>query len=391
MTRTPPALITLILLTGFAPLSLNMFMPSLAGMAVDLGTDYATISLAVSGYLAITAGVQLILGPLSDRIGRRPVVLIALGTFTLASVGCVMARDVQTFLAFRMLQAGMVAGYTMAMAIVRDTRDAQAAVSLIGYIGMAMAVAPMLGPVLGGVLDQAFGWRATFITYAAMGAGLFLLAWFDLGETRVRATASRAPARALLRTPLFWAYALCGAFSVGAFYIFITGVPLVAVSTFGVTTAQLGALIGSITVGFMAGSFVTGRLGCHVRGPAIVIAGRVVACTGLGAALALWGLGVTSPWAFFAGTMCVGFGNGLTMPGSMSGAMSARPDLAGTASGLMGALIVAGGAVLTALTGAVLPEVGGAPVLLALMLGSSLAGLALAFWAGRLSARLPPA
>lgn len=383
MPRTPPHLITLILLTGCSPLALNMFMPSLAGIAVDLDTDYATVSLAVSGYLAITAVVQLILGPLSDRIGRRPVVLLALGTFTLASIGCVMAQSIEAFLAFRMLQGGMTAGYTMSMAIVRDTRDDRTAVSLIGYIGMAMAVGPMLGPVLGGVLDQAFGWRATFVAYSIMGAALLVLTWIDLGETRAKAVSTPAQAGTLLRSQLFWAHALCGAFSVGAFYIFVTGVPLVAVSTFGVTTAQLGALIGSITVGFMAGSFVTGRLGKRLAPATIVTAGRMVACAGLAVALVLWGLGVTSAIVFFAGTICVGFGNGLTMPGSLSGAMSVRPDLAGIASGLMGALILAGGAVLTAMTGAVLPESGGAPVLLALMLASSAVGLLLALWTGR--------
>jgi len=184
-TRTPPHLLTLILLTGFSPLSLNMFMPSLANIADDLLTDYATVSLSISGYLAITAVIQLIIGPLSDRIGRRPVLLAAVFVFTCASVGCILAQDIRTFLFFRMLQGGMTAGYTLSMAIVRDTRSERQAASLIGYIGMSMAIAPMLGPVLGGLLDTAFGWRANFVFYAVSGFILFAFCWFDLGETKI--------------------------------------------------------------------------------------------------------------------------------------------------------------------------------------------------------------
>ena len=108
---------TLIVLTGFSPLSLNMFMPSLNSIAVDLQTDYATVSWTVSGYLAITAMIQLIIGPLSDRIGRRPVLLVAVFLFACASVGCMLAQDIWTFLFFRMFQGGMTAGYTLSLAI----------------------------------------------------------------------------------------------------------------------------------------------------------------------------------------------------------------------------------------------------------------------------------
>ena len=105
---TPPHLHTLILLTAFSPVTLNMFPPSLANIADDLQTDYAVVSLAIAGYLAVTAVIQLIAGPLSDRFGRRPVLLSALSVFTLASMGCALADDIWTFLAFRMLQGSML-------------------------------------------------------------------------------------------------------------------------------------------------------------------------------------------------------------------------------------------------------------------------------------------
>ncbi|WP_299631826.1 multidrug effflux MFS transporter [uncultured Roseobacter sp.] len=386
--KTPPHLLTLILLTGFSPLSLNMFLPSLASIAVDLGTNYATVSWSVSGYLAITAVIQLIVGPLSDRIGRRPVLLVAVLVFAIASTGCVLAQNIGTFLVFRMLQGGIIAGYALSLAIVRDTRSERQAVSLIGYIGMSMAVAPMLGPMLGGVLDTFFGWQSIFLFYAVSGFGLLAICWVDLGETRPKATEpSRAPligSTALIREPLFWAYALCGTFSVGAFYIFLTGAPLVAQATFEVSTAELGFYIGTITVGFMCGGFVAGRFGAGFDPTTIMIAGRLFACTGLALGLVLLALGATSPYLFFGSTIFVGLGNGITMPGSNAGAMSVRPELAGSAVGLSGALIVAGGAILTALTGLAVSEANGPQVLLSLMLASSGVALAFAVWAASL-------
>ncbi|WP_317960762.1 MFS transporter [Phaeobacter inhibens] len=180
--RTPPHLITLILLTGFSPLSLNMFLPSLANIAVDLETDYGTVAWAVSGYLTVTAIIQLIIGPMSDRIGRRPVLLGVLLAFVFASLGCVSAQNIEAFLLCRMLQGGIIGGYALSLAIVRDTRSEREAVSLIGYIGMTMAIAPMVGPMLGGLLDTFLGWRSIFAFYAASGFGLLILCWLDLGD-----------------------------------------------------------------------------------------------------------------------------------------------------------------------------------------------------------------
>ncbi|MEM8979760.1 MAG: multidrug effflux MFS transporter [Pseudomonadota bacterium] len=387
--QTPPALITLVLLTGFSPLSLNMFMPSLAGIAADLQTDYATIAWAVSGYLAVTAVIQLCIGPLSDRVGRRPLLLVATALFACASVGCVVAQDATTFLVFRMLQGGMTAGYTLSMAIVRDTRSEREAVSLIGYIGMSMALAPMLGPMLGGFLDVAFGWRSVFVFYAVSGFLLFGLCWMDLGETKP-ARASLSPgdpfeALALLRAPLFWAYALCGAFSIGVFYIFLTGAPLVAQTRFGLTTGQLGVYIGTITVGFMLGGFLSGRFGKNFSSAQLMLGGRVVALFGLVLGLILlFSRDVSAP-VFFACTCFAGLGNGLTVPGSSAGAMSVRPDLAGSAAGLSGAIVVGMGAILTAITGAMIGPEKGAEMLLMLMLSAAGLGFLLALWAVHLT------
>jgi Bcr/CflA subfamily drug resistance transporter len=391
--KTPPHLATLILLPAFSVLSLNMFLPSLANIAADLNADYATVSLAVAGYLAVTAVVQLVVGPLSDRIGRRPIVLAALTSFVIASVACSLAQDVWSFLIFRMFQGGIVSGYALSLAIVRDTTSERKAAGLIGYISMTMAIAPMLGPMLGGVLDTAFGWRANFYFYAIFGLLLLVICWIDLGETKTNKTEENGIApervRTLIAEPLFWAYALCTTFSTGAFYIFLTGAPLVAASEFGVNTAQLGFYIGTITAGFMLGSFLSGRLAPRYEPSTMMLAGRLTACAGLLVGLVAMLASFLNPVIFFGSTIFVGLGNGLTMPSSNTSAMSVRPNLAGSAAGLNGAMVVAGGAILTTLTGLALPEEGAAVILNLLMLAASGAGLICVLWAMALKAKMP--
>ena len=393
---SPPHLFTLILLTAFATLSLNMFLPSLGNIAEDFQADYTLVSLAVGGYLAVTAVIQLIVGPLSDRLGRRPVLLAAIAIFAVASAGCAFSQDVWTFLAFRMLQGGMIAGYVLSLAIVRDTTDEQNAAGLIGYISMAMAIAPMLGPMLGGLLDTAFGWRANFHFYTACGVFLLILCWFDLGETldpnQSGDTGKRERIRALFGETRFWGFALCTAFSTGAFYIFLAGAPLVAKTAFGVSTAELGLYIGSITAGFMTGSFISTRLAATLPVATLMLAGRLVACSGLAAGILLALAGYLTPLLYFGATIFVGLGNGITLPGSNAGALSVRPKLAGSAAGISGSLTVATGAVLTTLTGVLLTEENAATMLIAIMFAASFAGLLAALWVRFLPpSRLGPA
>ncbi|MEQ8899138.1 MAG: multidrug effflux MFS transporter [Roseovarius sp.] len=393
-TKTPPHLATLVLLPAFSVLSLNMFLPSLANIAADLEAEYGTVSLAVAGYLAVTAIVQLVVGPLSDHIGRRPVLLAALASFSIASVACSLAQDVWTFLIFRMFQGGIISGYALSLAIVRDTTSERKAAGLVGYISMSMSIAPMLGPMFGGVLDTAFGWRANFYFYAVFGLLLLVICWIDLGETKPARSeptgARREGIRTLLCEPLFWAYSLCTTFSTGAFYIFLTGAPLVAASEFGVTAAQLGFYIGTITAGFMLGSFLSGHFAPKFEPSTMMLAGRLTACIGLAVGLGVNLAGYLTPVIFFGSTIFVGLGNGLTMPSSNISAMSVRPGLAGSAAGLNGALVVAGGAVMTTLTGLLLPEEGAGVTLHLLMLVASGAGLISVLWAMRLNAEKAP-
>ena len=378
-TLRPPRLLTLVLLSALSIVSLNMFLPSLGNIAKEFEVDYALVNVSIAGYLAVTAIVQLTIGPLSDRYGRRPVVLINLAVFSAASVGCLLATDITAFLICRMLQAGIASGHAISLAIVRDTHEPERAAGLIGDMATAWAIAPMLGPVLGGYLDEHYGWRASFWMFAILGASVFTLCWFDLRETnKQRSTSMLAQLRAypdLFCSRRFWGYAVCMAFSVGAFFIYLTGAPIVARHVFGLSTSTVGIVLGLITVGFIAGTILSGRMAGKIPLIAMIICGRVVACVGLSAGLVLIFLGVVTEVTYFASCMFVGLGNGLTMPSANAGILSVRPHLAGTAAGLSAALLVAGAALLSALAGMLVTAENAAPALLALMLASSAVGL----------------
>ena len=386
--KSPPGIITLILVTGLSTLSLNMFIPSLANISEALEANYGLTSLSIAGYLGMTAILQIVMGPLSDRYGRRPVLLAGISIFTVASTGCLLATDIWTFLAFRMVQASVICGAALSPAIVKDMVPARQAASLLGYISMAMAVAPMLGPMFGGALDQLFGWRANFVAFIAIGAAVFCLCWIDLGETNRRPSSTFAQQFAtypeLLSSRRFWGYSLCMAFSTSAFYAFLAGAPLVAKTLFAMSTGTLGLYIGSITAGFFLGSFLSGKFAEHYHLTSLMIAGRLAACAGLTAGLAIFAAGYAHEIFLFGATVFVGIGNGLTLPSSNVGAMSVRPQLAGSAAGLAGALTVAAGAVVTFLTGAILTDQNGVYVLLIMMLACSALGLLAALVVRRL-------
>jgi len=381
---SPPKLFTLILLSALSIVSLNLFVASLSNIAEEFQTDYALVNLAIAGYAGMTAVLLLIIGPLSDRFGRRPIIIAGLVIFILASLGCLLATDISTFLFFRLLQGAIISGSVLSNAVVRDMVPAREAASKLGYLAMAWAVAPMLGPVLGGVLDGLFGWRASFVTFAGLGVAILSLCWVDLGETNK--TPSETFAKQfetypeLLRSRRFWGYALCMAFSTGAFYAFLGGVPLVAKTMFGMSTASLGFYIGTITAGFLLGSYLSGRYARRYSLTTMMIAGRIVACFGLVIGLVLFLSDVIHVFSLFGTCVFVGVGNGITMPSSSAGAMSVRPKLAGSASGLSGALTVLGGAVMASITGALVTEQNGVYSLLGMMLFSSLMGLVAALY-----------
>ena len=379
---TPPHIATLILVSGLGALSTSIFLPSLAHMAEDFGTSYAVMNIAVSGYLLTTAVLQIVLGSVADTLGRRPVMIGSLAIFVLATLGTLMAPEVGTFLVFRMMQGVAVAGIVLSRAVVRDTVGQDEAASRIGYITMGMALIPMIGPMIGGALDQAWGWRASFVALAASGALVLLIVAADQGETgRSRGGGLAAQVRhypTLLRSRRFWGYSLCAMFASGAFFALLGGAAFVAGRIFGLSPLWTGIALGSPAIGYAAGNFLSGRLSVRVGIDRMAMVGCAVATLGLGLSLVLAAFGAVGPLVFFGFCVTLGLGNGMALPNAMAGSISVRPELAGTASGLSGAIMTAGGAALSVIAASVLSVESGPWPLQAIMAGSSvLAGLSL--------------
>ena len=376
---TPPHIITLVLLAGLGALSMNIFLPSLPVMAEYFGTEYRLMQLSVALYLGVNAVLQLFLGPISDRFGRRPVTLTAIVVFLVATVGTLVAPNVETFLAFRALQAVIIAGLVLGRAVVRDMVGQEEAASMIGYVTMGMAVVPMVGPMIGGLLDEAFGWQASFLLLLGCGIALLWLAWSDMGETARNRSSSFAEQfrqyPELLTARRFWGYCAASAFASGAFFAYLGGAPYVGSEIFGLSPAVLGLYFGAPALGYAAGNFLSGRFSVRVGVNHMVLWGTLVTCAGLGLLIALYAAGLEHPAVFFGFFTFVGLGNGMVLPNATAGMLSVRPRLAGTASGLGGAITIGGGAALSALAGALLTPGSGPYPLLFLMLSTSVASV----------------
>jgi DHA1 family bicyclomycin/chloramphenicol resistance-like MFS transporter len=373
---TPPHIITLVVIAGVAALCMNLFLPSLTAMALYFETDYAVMQFAVSGYLAATACLQLIIGPLSDLFGRRPVMLASIAIMIVATLVCMLAPDITVFMIGRVAQAAVVSGFVLARAIVRDMVPMEQAASMIGYVTMGMSVVPMVGPTVGGLLNDVSGWQSSFALLALLGVGILVLAWFDLGETNHNRSASFSQQfhawPELLRSPLFWGYALTSTFSSGMFFSFLGGAPFVGSVLYGLAPAMLGLQFFFMASGYMLGNFVSGRYASQIGITRMMLSGNIIAIAGIVIAIALISIGAESPYAFFVPLALIGVGNGVTLPSANAGMVSVQPHLAGSASGLGGAMTIGGGAALSVLASSVLSKEDGTWPLLIVMLATGL-------------------
>ncbi|MGB3177339.1 MAG: multidrug effflux MFS transporter [Albidovulum sp.] len=373
---TPPHIVTLVVIAGLSALAMNIFLPSLPGMTEWFHTDYRLMQLSVSLYLGMSAVLQVAIGPISDRYGRRPVLLWSVALFLLATLGTLLARDVTVFLAFRMMQAVIATGMVLSRAAIRDMVPAAEAASMIGYVTMGMSLVPMIGPAIGGVLDQAFGWQANFALLLALGALSFWLIWADLGETFTpRSDGFAGQFRQypeLLASPRFWGYSLTAAFSSGSFFAYLGGAPFVGSEIYHLPPGVLGIYFAAPAFGYAFGNYASGRWSVQLGIDRMVLAGTLITMTGLGVLLLAELAGLSGKNLFFGMIISVGLGNGLTLPNANAGLLSVRPELAGTASGLGGAIMIGGGAALAALAGWALGFGGGALPLILLMASSSL-------------------
>ncbi|NQY61861.1 multidrug effflux MFS transporter [Cognatishimia sp.] len=377
--KSPPHISTLILLAGLSAMVMNVFLPSLPGMTIYFDTDYSVMQLAVAGYLGASAVLQVLIGPISDQIGRRPVLLWGIFLFLVSTLGCIYAPNATIFLIFRIAQAVIATCLVLSRAIVRDVVEDSAAASKIGFVTMGMSVVPMVAPALGGLLEETWDWRACFWLMFGSGSLALALVYFDLGETKRRSGltlgAQFKQYPELLMSPRFWGYSLASGFASGAFFAYLGGAPFVASGYFALDPTEVGIYFGAPAIGYFLGNYVSGAYSQRIGVNNMVLWGSVVNAIGVGLSLLLFAAGTGSAFSFFAFMTFVGLGNGMVIPNATAGALSVRPHLAGTASGLASAIMIGGGAGLSALAG-VLLEIWPTPYpLLLLMLATALAAL----------------
>ena len=385
-------MLTLVLLASISALAMNSFLPSLPNMAEHFGSSTALMGLSVGVYLGTSAVFQILVGPLSDRIGRRTVSLWALIIFIVVSISCVYAPNTFVFMFLRALQAIAACTFVVARAIVRDTTETQASGSKIAYISMGTAICPMFGPALGGLMDGWFGWEANFWFIGGLGLFILVIAYFDLGETvpentqGFRQQFSEYPE--LLLSRRFWGYCLASAFGAGAFFAYLGGGPFVGSIVYNLSPEMLGLYFGAPAIGYFFGNFLSGRFTIRFGIDAMILWGLWIIFSGLSLSMVCSYLGYGTVETFFGFMIFVGLGNGLTIPNATAGMLSVRPHLAGTASGLGGAMMIAIGAALSTLAGAFLVPGSNEMPLLMLMWFSSLSGVAVIIYVGQRNKKL---
>lgn len=372
--RSHPHLLTLVFATAYGPLSMNIFLPSIPNIAEHFGTSYVVVQLAIVLHLLANAVLQLLIGPLSDRYGRRPVMMSCFVIAILSTLVIIFAPNIEMMLAGRVAQGSAIGGMVISRAVVRDVAPPREAASRIGYITMGMTLAPMFGPVAGGFLDQWFGWQGPFWATLLIGLFVLLIVWADLGETIPKKTDSfSAQFRSypiLFSSRRFWGYALASAASTGAFFAFLGGSSYLASTHFGIAPAQYGFYFLLTGVGYFTGNFISGRFSSRVGINNMVLGGGLAGVIGMSISLSLFLAGFDYALCFFVPMVFIGIGNGMTLPNSIAGMVSVRPEIAGSASGIGGSMQIGGGALFSVLGGAVLGPDSGAIPLILIMLGS---------------------
>ena len=344
-----------------SPMAITIIIPSIPGLQSVFAADYATVQLTISLYLAAIAISQPFVGLLSDRFGRRPVLLGGLGLFVAASFLAAVSPNIESVIFLRLLQgAGGCTGMVLGRAIIRDLYDRRQAASMIGYVTMAFAVAPMVAPYLGGLLQEQYGWSAIYWFLGLSGLACLLLAWFDVSETNANPTARLDVSSmfrdfgALLGEPAFRLYAAMATVSSMAFFAFLGGAPFVSEEILNLSPTTYGAWFALTAIGYSSGNFLCGRFAEQLGVHRLLLSGALLLCLPAASLIILFGSGFASAPALFIPMFFLGAANGLCLPGSIAGAISVRPDIAGAASGLTGSLQTGIGAAISAITGAVL-------------------------------------
>jgi DHA1 family bicyclomycin/chloramphenicol resistance-like MFS transporter len=353
----PPPLWLLALLTFSGTLAMHIFIPALPIASADLGTNSAAIQLTISFYIFGLALGQLIVGPLADRFGRRPVLMVGLCLYTIAGLASALAPDINFLLVARLFQAlGGCTGLVLGRAIVRDTSELSEAARRLALMNLVVVLGPGVAPIIGGAMAEFLGWRSIYFALCGMGFVGLVLTWFLLPETGglSRSQSSANVMRSyghLFSSPAFLGYAIGGGCSTTSMYAFIAAAPFVFINDLHRSGREVGIYLAIIFIGIWLGSLVASRLARRTA-----IANLMVKANLLSLASALFLLivvltGHLSVILAVGSMMVFTFGVGIASPSAMAEALSVNPRIAGSSSGVYGFSQMTIGAICTALVG----------------------------------------
>lgn len=343
---SPATVVTLAALTALGPLATDMYLPAMPSMAEALGTGPERVQLTLSFYMAGFALAQLFCGPLSDRFGRRPVMIGGFALFLVASLLCAFAPNIEWLLAGRFLQAlGGAAGPVLARAAVRDIHEPLEAARVLSYMASTMAMAPALAPVVGAGLLLFFGWQSIFLLLALYAvAMLAILIWLLPEPLPVEHRQSIVPRailgnyRMLLGQRAFIGYTLTNATAFAGMFAYLSGSSFVLIEFMGVSPTLYGLLFMLTVAGFFCGSLISGRYSRRLGSDRLIRHATWLCALGGVSMAALALFSVYSPWAVILPYIFYMVGFGIIMPQSMAGALAPNPQCAGSASSLFGFL-----------------------------------------------------
>ncbi|WP_169568821.1 multidrug effflux MFS transporter [Sneathiella limimaris] len=362
--KNPPVLshstiLALILISMVGPLAMNIILPSISSYQVAFETEYALAQLTLTFYLASVAIGQLFYGPISDRFGRMPVIYFGLVTYVIGGALCYFAQSIEMLIVARIIQAfGGCAGMVMGRAMVRDKYDANQATSVIAYMTMGIVLAPTLGPAIGGILEDLYGWQSSFIFVALCGLTVFFVVTRSLSETLPRE--KRHPTHIghmllsfyfLFRNPKFNAYAFMVAFSTSAYFAFLGGSSYVLIDLMGISASELGLAFVAVSALYILGNFLTARLNIRFGLNKLIAFGATVSLLGALAILMVDQLVGLNPYTFIGLMSFIAFGNGFCISTGLAAAVGADPARVGAASGLAGSLQIGMGSIATFIVG----------------------------------------
>lgn len=334
----------IIALTSVGPLATDFYLPALPEIARALGTDGGGAQLTLSVYMLGFGSAQLLIGPLSDRFGRRPVMLWGTVMFALSSVVCAFASSIETLILARLLQAfGACVGPVLGRAVVRDLYGPHEAARVLSHIATATALAPLLAPVLGGWLSAHFGWRSTFVVLALYGLALVLMVARMLQETNrhlerdaLRPAQMLANYATLLADRRYRGALLVGCGAFAALFAFISGSPFVYIELYGLSPQQMGLAFGANVTGYMVGSSLSARFSRRLGSDWMIRSGVFLGTLSGLAMVALMLAGFDGPFIVMGAMWWLTLAIGLVLPNSAALGLIDYPRMAGAAASLMG-------------------------------------------------------